>query len=84
MNEINIKMETKIVESKSIKTIKCICCGREKELRFGVCFDCANAESIIVEGADMWDEKVKPIEGLSEGLSKVHHILNLYGVIVKK
>lgn len=84
MNEINIKMETKIVEPKSTKIIKCVCCGREKELRLRVCFDCATAESIIVEGVDMWDEKVKPIEGLSEGLSKVHHILNLYGVIIKE
>ena len=65
--------------------MKCKCCNREeKELRFGFCFDCANAESIIVEGVDMWDNKIEKVEGLSEGLSKVQHILNMYGLITKK
>lgn len=61
--------------------MKCKCCKREKELRLGVCFDCANAESIIVEGVDMWDNKVEKVEGLTEGLSKLQHILNHYMII---
>jgi len=61
--------------------MKCKCCGHEKELRMGVCFDCANAESIIVEGVDMWDKEVPKQEGLSTGLSKVQYILKLYGVV---
>jgi hypothetical protein len=63
--------------------MKCKCCNREKDLRLGVCFDCANAESIVVEGVDMWDNEVPKQNGLSAGLSKVQHILKLYGVIQK-
>lgn len=63
--------------------MKCKCCNREKDLRFDICFDCADAESIIVEGVDMWDNKIKKVEGLSEGLSKVQHILNVYGITIK-
>jgi hypothetical protein len=64
--------------------MKCKCCNREeKELRFGVCFDCANAESIIAEGVDMWDNEIQKTEGLSLALSKVQHILNIYGLTTK-
>ncbi len=34
---------------------KCQCCGREEDLRMGYCYDCAEAESIIMEGKDMFD-----------------------------
>ena len=57
---------------------QCQCCKREKELRFGFCFDCANAESIIEEGVDMYDEEIPKQEGMSTSMSKVHYILNLY------
>ena len=63
--------------------MKCKCCNREKDLRLGVCFDCADAESIVVEGVDMWDNEVPAQNGLSTGLSKVQHILKIYGVIQK-
>ena len=33
---------------------KCECCGRERELRFGHCWECATAESIIHDGTDMY------------------------------
>lgn len=62
---------------------QCKCCNREKELRFGFCFDCVNAESIIAEGLDMWDKEVPKQEDMSEHMSKVYHILNLFGVIKK-
>jgi hypothetical protein len=58
--------------------MKCKCCNREEELRMGFCFDCANAESVIVEGLDMFDEKIPREDGLSLGMSKVKYILNLY------
>jgi hypothetical protein len=64
--------------------MNCKCCNREKDLRFGVCFDCADAESIVVEGVDMWDNEIPKQEGLSTGLSKVQHILRLYGVIQRQ
>ena len=60
--------------------MKCKCCNRDKELRLGVCFDCADAESIIVEGVDMYNKEVKQEKDLSKSLSKVKHILKLYGI----
>jgi hypothetical protein len=60
---------------------QCKCCNREQELRFGFCFDCADAESIIAEGVTMWDEKVPKVEGLSEHLSKVQYILKKFNLI---
>ena len=61
--------------------MKCKCCNREKELRFSICFDCAEVESIIEEGVDMYDKEIPQVNGLSKSLSKVQHILKLYGVI---
>jgi hypothetical protein len=58
----------------------CNCCGRNLELRFGVCFDCADAESVIVEGVDMWDKEIPKIEGLSTSLSKLQYILKKFGI----
>lgn len=43
--------------------MKCKICGSEKEVRIEVCFDCADAESIIAEGLDMFD---KGINGKNE------------------
>ena len=61
----------------------CKCCKREQDLRFGFCFDCANVESIIEEGVDMYDEKIPKQEGMSTSMSKVYYILNLYRLIPK-
>jgi hypothetical protein len=58
----------------------CKCCGRNLELRFGVCFDCVDAESVIVEGVDMWDKEIPKIEGLSTSLSKLQYILKKFGI----
>lgn len=63
--------------------MKCICCNREKDLRFGVCFDCADVESIIEEGVDVYDKEIPQVDGLSKSLSKVQHILKLYGIVNK-
>ncbi len=63
--------------------MECICCKRKKKLRFGFCFDCAEAESIIVDGVDMFDNEIPKVEGLNTHMSKVHYILNLYGIISK-
>ncbi len=61
--------------------MKCKCCSREKELRLGFCFDCVNAESIIVEGVDMWDKEIPKVEGLTNHMSKLQHILKLYRIV---
>ena len=58
----------------------CKCCKREQDLRFGFCFDCAEAESIIEDGIDMYNNEIQKVEGLSTSMSKVQYILNLYGV----
>lgn len=42
--------------------MECKVCKKDKELRFGVCFDCADAESIISEGLDMWDKGINGTE----------------------
>jgi hypothetical protein len=60
---------------------KCKCCQREKELRFGFCFDCADAESVIAKGVDMWENEIPQQEGMSKHMSKVHYILKKYEVI---
>jgi hypothetical protein len=64
-----------------IRTMKCKCCQREQELRLGFCFDCVESESIIVDGVDMFDKEVPKIEGLSLYMSKVHYILQKYGLV---
>jgi hypothetical protein len=58
--------------------MKCKCCNREKDLRMGYCFDCVEAESVIVEGVNMYDEKITTVEGLSKGMSKLQYILKKY------
>lgn len=58
--------------------MKCKCCGREKDLRLGYCFDCVEAESIIQTGLDMYDEEIKTKDGLTKGMSKLQHILKNY------
>ena len=60
---------------------KCQCCKREEDLRLGFCWDCANAESIIKEGLDMYDKEITKQEGMSTSMSKLQHILKLYGLI---
>lgn len=40
----------------------CSWCGRDQDLRFGVCFDCAEAQTIMVSGKDMYEKNVGGIE----------------------
>jgi hypothetical protein len=63
---------------------QCKCCEREKELRFGFCFDCANAESVIAEGVDMYDNEITKEEGMSMSISKLKYILKKFNVIKNK
>jgi hypothetical protein len=63
---------------------QCKCCKREQELRMGYCFDCADAESVIVEGTNMWDEEIPKQEGMSFALSKLQYILKKFDVIKNK
>jgi hypothetical protein len=36
--------------------MKCKCCGSISDTRGGYCFNCADAESIITTGLDMYDK----------------------------
>ena len=38
--------------------MECSICKKNKDLSLGSCFDCADAESIIAEGLDMWDKGI--------------------------
>ena len=54
----------------------CKICGRNDDTRFGVCFECANFESLIYDKLDMYDKPVeKKIEG-SESLNILKAILD--------
>lgn len=57
--------------------MKCECCGNEKELRMGYCFDCVEAESIIQEGRDMYDEELSRKEktGMSKSMAKLKFLI---------
>jgi hypothetical protein len=63
---------------------QCKCCEREKELRFGFCFDCAECESVIEEGLDMYDNEIPKEGGISTSMSKLKYILKKFKVIENK
>jgi len=63
---------------------QCKCCERELELRFGFCFDCSDAESVIVDGVDMYDNEITKDEGMSMSMSKLKYILKKFNVINNK
>jgi hypothetical protein len=65
-------------------TQECKCCGRTQDTRMGYCFDCVDAESVIVEGVNMWDEEIPKVEGLNTNMSKLQYILKKFGVIKNK
>lgn len=58
--------------------MNCKCCGRNKELRLGFCFDCVEAESIISTKLDMYDKPIKKEEDLSQSMSELKFILHKY------
>jgi hypothetical protein len=64
---------------------QCKCCERtNQDLRFGICFDCADAENVIAGGTNMFDEEIPLMEGYSIHLSKVKYILTKFNVANKK
>lgn len=63
---------------------QCKCCKREKELRMGYCFNCVEAESVIQEGVNMFDEEIPIREGLTKGMSKLQYILEKYVTLTIK
>lgn len=64
----------------------CKCCERDvsgNDTRFGICWDCAESESIIANG-DKKIEKSEDLEDHSIHMSKLKKILKTYGVIKNK
>ena len=57
---------------------ECKCCGRVLDTRMGFCFDCVEAESVIIEGKDMYDKEIPLQKGLTKGMSKLQYILKKY------
>ena len=53
----------------------CQICGDPVETRFGACFRCADAESVIATGEDMFDKKVAETP-----MEKLKYILHAYGI----
>jgi hypothetical protein len=57
----------------------CVACGRAGEdLRFGHCWDCAEAESIIADGTDMYERDINGAENGNDSktaMQKVHYLI---------
>lgn len=48
----------------------------------GFCFECADCESVIETGLDMWDNEIPKVDGFSDSMSKLHYILNKFNVTI--
>ena len=53
----------------------CSVCDLKKELRWKVCYDCTEAESIIDEGLDMDDKPYINNEPLYKAMSKLKYLI---------
>ena len=60
---------------------KCKCCEQEAETRMGYCWNCAEAESVIYNGTDMYDNLIPEDESLSKEMNKLKYILKKYNVV---
>jgi hypothetical protein len=63
---------------------QCKCCEREMELRMQYCFECVDAESVIFEGVNMWDQIIPKEDGMTTSMSKLKYILKKFNVIENK
>ena len=61
----------------------CRCCEQQRDLRLGYCFDCAECESIIEDGTDMYDKEPPHIEGQSKSMDKLKYILHKFNLSKK-
>lgn len=57
--------------------LSCACCKKiTSDLRYGVCFDCTEAESIIFNGLDMYDNSVQDkMQKASPAMNKVRFLI---------
>ncbi len=61
--------------------MECKCCERNIETRLGICFDCANCESVINDGTDMFDGEIENIDGYTLSMAKLKYVLNRFKLI---
>jgi hypothetical protein len=54
------------------------------ELRMQYCFECVDAESVIFEGVNMWDQIIPKEDGMTTSMSKLKYILKKFNVIKNK
>jgi len=59
----------------------CKCCNQQKDLRLGICYTCAECESMIEEGLDMYDKEPVKIEGFSQSIAKLRYILERFKIV---
>lgn len=52
-----------------------ICNKQTGDLRFGVCMDCATAESIIYDGTDMFDQGPENEEPAKTAMEKLKFLI---------
>jgi predicted ATP-dependent serine protease len=64
--------------------MKCNCCEREVETRFGICWECANFESLVEDKIDMENNKIiKSLPNHTESINIVKAIID-FGKGIKK
>ena len=73
-NKIEVGIDFGYIEPMYFK--ECKFCGRQVELRFGGCWECANAQSILATGRDMFQDDIEgqveiPVKIVNERLEKL-------------
>ena len=54
---------------------QCKCCEEIKDLRLGFCFECAELESVIKDGTNMYDKEIPKNDGFSQSMNKLKYII---------
>lgn len=64
--------------------MKCKICEQERDLRSGVCFQCADCESVISDGSTMFDQEIPKVEGYSIHMAKLKYILKKFNLVTNE
>lgn len=54
----------------------CLCCHRDMDLRMGYCWDCAEMQSVFIDGTDMYDNAIKTADNEPESITRLRYIIN--------
>jgi hypothetical protein len=55
---------------------ECSICNKKKDLRGGGCFNCAEIQSILIEGVDMYDQSFLDKKFTLNNVKQVNAIIN--------